>query len=118
MRTTSPRSEVVHALPGEHADTGVMSIRRGAYKLVGKALYNIENDAAETKNIADAHPEVYQSLRRRLIQLVAERRTPETHTNISATIERPLLVFGEDENAKPPEWLSPYLKALPQTKGN
>jgi arylsulfatase A-like enzyme len=112
----SPRSEVVHALPGEHADTGVPSIRRGSYKLVGKALFNVEKDPAETTDVADAHPEVCQALRQRLTDLVAERRAPETHKSITRTIEQPLLVFGKEENANPPNWLPPYLKALPPTK--
>ncbi len=116
MGKASPRSEVVHALPGENADTGVMSIRRGSYKLVGEALFNIEKDSAEMTDIADAHPEVYKALHQRLIHLVAKRRTPETHKNITRTIEQPLLVFGKDENANPPNWLPPYLKALPPTK--
>ena len=116
MGVESPRSEVVHGLPGEHVETGEMSIRKGAYKLVGKALFNIEKDPAETRDIADAHPETYQALHQRLIQLTAERRTPETHTPISRTTQQPLLVFGEEENDNPPDWLAPYLKALPPTK--
>jgi len=112
----SPRSEVVHALPGENTDTGFMSIRRGGYKLVGEASFSIEKDPAETTDIADAHPEVYKALPPRLIHLVAEQRTSETHKNITKTIEQPLLVFGKDENANPPNWLPLYLKALPPTK--
>lgn len=112
----SPRSEVVHALPGEHLDTGEMSIRQGAFKLVGKELFNIELDPAEAQDIAAAHPEIYQSLHERLLELVDQRREPEIHTNISQTIKEPLLVFGEEENANPPSWLAPYLKALPPTK--
>jgi len=112
----SPRSEVVHSLPGEHSDTGEMSIRQGAFKLVGKELFNIERDPAEAHDIAAAHPEIYQSLHKRLLELVDQRREPEIHTNISKTIKEPLLVFGEEENANPPSWLAPYLKALPPTK--
>lgn len=113
---SSPRSEVVHSLPGEHCDTGVMSIRKGAYKLVGKELFNVEKDPTEKKDIASTHPEVYKSLHQRLIDLTKERRTPETHTNITKTIDQPLLVFGKEENSNPPEWLAPYLKSLPPTK--
>jgi arylsulfatase A-like enzyme len=112
----SLRTEVVHALPGEHADTGVMAIRRGSFKLVGKELYNVEQDPAETTDIAAAHPEVYQALHQRLIDLTKERRTPEVHTNISRTIDQPLLVFGKEENENPPAWLEPYVKGLPPTK--
>jgi arylsulfatase A-like enzyme len=112
----SPRREVVHALPGEHIDTGPMSIRQGAYKLVEDALFNIEQDPAESNDLAATHPEIYQSLHQRLLQLAEERRTPETHTSITKTIAEPLLVFGQHENANPPAWLAPYVKSLPPTK--
>ena len=112
----SPRREVVHSLPGEHIDTGPISIRHGAYKLVDGSLFNIEQDPAETNDLATKHPDIYQSLHQRLLQLVNERRTPETHTNITKTISEPLLVFGKEENANPPAWLAPYLKSLPPTK--
>ena len=112
----SPRREVVHALPGEHADTGPMSIRQGAYKLVDGALFNIEQDPAEANDLAATHPEIYRSLHQRLLQLVKERRPPETHSKITDTISVPLLVFGKEENANPPAWLAPYVKSLPPTK--
>ena len=109
----SPRTEVVHSLPGEHSDTGEMSIRQGAFKLVGEALFNIERDPSESRDIAAEHPEVYQTLLQRIQELEAERRPPEIHTNISSTIKQPLLVFGEQENASPPAWLTSYLNAIP-----
>ena len=109
----SPRTEVVHSLPGEHSDSGEMSIRQGAFKLVGKALFSIERDPAETRDMAAEHPKIYQSLRQRLLGLEAERRAPEIHTNITKTIKQPLLVFGEQENADPPPWLAAYLKSIP-----
>jgi len=112
----SPRREVVHSLPGEHSDTGPMSIRQGAYKLVNRALFNIDQDPVEANDLADKHPEIYRSLHQRLLQLVEQRRKPETHTNISKTISQPLLVFGKQENADPPTWLAPYVKSLPPTK--
>ena len=109
----SPRTEVVHSLPGEHSDTGVMSIRRDRVKLVGKALFDVDQDPAETRDLAAKHPEIYQSLRKRIQELENERRPPEIHTKITETITTPLLVFGKEENAIPPSWLAPYLKALP-----
>jgi hypothetical protein len=63
--------------------------------------------------LAAKHPEIYQSLRKRIQALENERRQPEIHTKITATIETPLLVFGKEENANPPSWLAPYIKALP-----
>ena len=65
----SPRQEVVHSLPGEHIDTGPMSIRQGAYKLVDRALFNIAQDPAEANDVAAKCPEIYRSLHERLLQL-------------------------------------------------
>jgi arylsulfatase A-like enzyme len=109
----SPRTEVVHSLPGEHSDTGVMSLRQGRFKLVGEELFDIEQDPAETSDLAAKHPKIYQSLRKRIQELEKERRPPEIHTNITRTIDTPLLVFGKEENENPPSWLAPYLKELP-----
>ena len=109
----SPRTEVVHALPGEHTDTGAVAIRQGDYKLVGKELFDIARDPSETVDLAAKHPEIYKSLRKRIQELVKERRPPEIHTKITDTMETPLLVFGKEENANPPSWLAPYVKSLP-----
>ena len=108
----SPRTEIVHSLPGEDVETGEMSIRQGAWKLVGKELYDIEADPAETTNVAAKHPEICRRLQERLDRLVAERRPPEQHLKIP---DKPLLVFGEKENADPPVWLQPYLDSLPES---
>jgi len=113
----SPRTELVHSLPGnDFSDMGTKSIRQGPYKLVGEELYNIEKDPSETVDIAKEYPEVLETLHRRIDELIVERRTPEVHTKITETIREPLLVFGEDENANPPEWLAPYLKELSKGK--
>jgi len=112
----SPRTEVVLSLPGENGDTGEMAIRRGDFKLVGSELFNLREDPGETNNIADEHPEIYKALHERLLELTKERRPPETHTRITDIINKPLLVFGKEENEHPPAWLAPYLKALPPTK--
>ena len=109
----SPRTEVVHSLPGDHSDTGVMSIRQGRFKLVGSELFDIEQDPAETTDLSAKYPEIYQSLLNRIQELQQERRPPEIHTNITKTITAPLLVFGNEENANPPSWLARYIKALP-----
>lgn len=106
----SPRTEAVHSLPGDDVETGAMAIRQGAWKLIGKELYNIEADPAETNDLAGAHPEIYRQLHERILQLAAERRPPEPHLKIP---DQPLLVFGEKENANPPAWLRPYLESLP-----
>ena len=107
----SPRAEVVHNLPGGGTgEMGEMSICQGAWKLVGKELYDLSNDPGEKTDLAAKHPDVYKKLSARIQQLVTERRPPEKHLNIP---DKPLLVFGEKENAHAPAWLQPYLDSLP-----
>ncbi len=112
----SRRTEVVFSLQDDFGDTGIRAIRMGPHKLVGEELFDIEKDPYETTDIAKSSPEIYQLLQNRLSELVKERRKPEVHTNISSTIDHPLLVFGEEENANPPEWLAGYVRSLPPTK--
>ena len=107
------RTEVVHSLPGEDVETGEPSIRQGPWKLVGRELFQIEQDPAEKDDLAAQHPEIVRRLRARLEELVKERRTPEPHLKVPA---KPLLVFGENENANPPAWLKPYLDSLPESR--
>ena len=110
-RKPSPRMEVVHNLPnGGRGEMGEMSICRGSWKLVGKELYDLSNDPGEKSDLAAMHPEIYIKLNDRIQQLVAGRRPAEKHLNIP---NKPLLVFGENENAHPPTWLQPYLDSLP-----
>jgi arylsulfatase A-like enzyme len=108
----SPRTEVVHGLPGDDVDTGEPALRDGPWKLVGQELYNLDTDPAEKTDLAARHPEIHQRLHARIQQLVSERRPPEKHLKIPA---RPLLVFGEQENSNPPPWLQPYLDSLPDS---
>jgi len=110
-REPSPRTEVVHNLPnGGTGEMGEMSICQGSWKLVGKELYDLSSDPGEKTDLAAKHPDLYQILNARIQQLAAERRPPEKHLNIP---DKPLLVFGEHENAHPPAWLQPYLDSLP-----
>ena len=69
---SSPRTEVVHSLPGSNVETGEMAIRVGPWKLVGEELYNLDSDTAETTDLAAEHSEVH-------------RRFHERHSNSSVT---------------------------------
>lgn len=110
----SPRAEVVHNLPnGGTGEMGEMSICQGTWKLVGKELFDLSSDPGERIDLAAKHPEICKKLNARIQQLVGERRQPEKHLNIP---DKPLLVFGEKENANPPAWLQPYLDSLPAMK--
>ncbi len=112
----SQRTEVVYSLPGDFVDTGEVAIRRGSYKLVDDELYNIVDDPYEKQDLAPTSPEIVKVLRERINELVQQRRTPEEHKRVSDTIDKPLLVFGREENEDPPDWLAGYLKSLPPTK--
>lgn len=112
-RKPSPRTEVVHNLPGGGTgEMGKMSIWQSSWKLIDKELYDLSNDPAEKTDLAAKHPDIYKKLNARIQQLVAERRPPEKHLNIP---DKPLLVLGEKENAHPPAWLQPYLDSLPES---
>ena len=113
---SSQRNEIVFSLPGDFVDTGDKAIRMNDYKLVGNELFNIVEDPHEKLDLAMDKPEVFEALEQRLTALVSERRTPETHTQITKVTDRPLLVFGKEENSNPPAWLEPYLKNLPDPK--
>jgi len=112
-RKPSLRTEAIHNLPNAgKGEMGEASICQGPWKLVNKELYDIATDPGEKRDVAAQHPDICKKLNDRLQQLVAERRTPEKHLNIS---DKPLLVFGEKENANPPAWLKPYLDTLPES---
>ncbi len=48
------------------------AVRSGKWKLKGKELYDLEADISETKNVADAHPEVVTRLKDRLAAYKAD----------------------------------------------
>jgi arylsulfatase A-like enzyme len=101
----SPRTEVVHSVPGfERSVTGPPSIRSGDFKLIGEELYDLKADPYETTDLAAKHPDKVGELQSRLAALAAERREPETHGRIPGGAP---IVYGEQESAGPiPEWLA------------
>lgn len=54
---------------------GNLSIRQGAFKLVGDKLFNLSDDIAEKTNIADKYPEKVLELKKMLEKQVKDYRT-------------------------------------------
>jgi arylsulfatase A len=52
-------------------------IRSGKWKLHGNALYNLDEDLSETKNIAAQHPEIVQELKSKMDQFAKESDIPQ-----------------------------------------
>ncbi len=95
----SERTEVVFDVAGS---VRLPTLRRGKFKLMGDALYNIQDDPYETTDVAARHPEVVQALKASL-EAIGQERPPLG--------EKPLLmdpplpyVYGLEEQQNP-EWL-------------
>jgi arylsulfatase A len=71
-------------------------VRSGKWKLLGKSLYNLSEDIAESKNVANEHPEIYE----RLNQLL-EAHKEELNQN-----RRPAgnVAGSTASNSKPLDW--------------
>ena len=109
----SPRTEVVHNLPdGGRGTWARCPSARVPGSSSARSFTTSSNDPGEKTDLAAQAPGYLQKLNARIQQLVAERRPPEKHLNIP---DKPLLVFGEQENAHPPAWLQPYLDSLPES---
>jgi arylsulfatase A-like enzyme len=74
----SPRDEIVY-----NVDPLAGAVRQGDWKLVWKAalpqklaLFNLAEDASETKNLADQHPDEVKKLQDRITQLSEEMVPP------------------------------------------
>ena len=107
----SPRDEIIIEVTGS---VRLPSIRRGRYKLVGAALYDLVADPSETTDVAGKHPQLVAVLKQRL-QDVGHQRPPLG--------DRPLLmdpalpyVYGRDENRRAPEWVKQHVDAIRATQ--
>jgi arylsulfatase A-like enzyme len=96
----SPRTEIVFDVAGS---VRLPTIRRGDFKLMGDALYNIQLDPSERTNVASQHPKVVAELQARVTLIGTER--PQLG-------DKPLLmdpplpyVYGLNEQKDVPAWL-------------
>lgn len=96
----SPRQEIVYDVAGS---VRVPTIRRGAFKLMGDALYNIEEDPSEQTDISARHPGVVKQLKDR-VTAVGNERPPLGDKPL--LMDPPLpYVYGQEEQADVPAWL-------------
>ncbi|GAB6164477.1 hypothetical protein JCM19992_04770 [Thermostilla marina] len=103
----SPRQEIVFEVAGS---VRLPTIRSGSWKLMGDALYNIDDDPGETQDVAAAHPEVVRRLKARLEEMAAQRPPLGDKPLV---MDPPLpWVYGQKENADPPAWLIEHVKAV------
>jgi len=96
----SPRQEIVYDVAGS---VRVPTIRRGAFKLMGGALYNIEEDPSEQTDISAMHPGVVKQLKDR-VTAVGNERPPLGDKPL--LMDPPLpYVYGQEEQTDVPAWL-------------
>lgn len=96
----STREEIVYDVSGS---VRLPTIRRGDYKLMGDALYNIADDPAESTDIAKQHPKLVAELRSRVTE-IGEQRPPLGDKPL--LMDPPLpYVYGLEEQQDVPSWL-------------
>ncbi|MEP3479689.1 MAG: arylsulfatase [Fuerstiella sp.] len=107
----SRRHEIVFDVAGS---VRLPTIRQGDFKLMGDALYNIEEDPSERTDVASLHPQIVARLQGRLSQLGQER---------PALGDKPLLmdpplpyVYGLNEQEDVPAWLIETVDAIRATQ--
>lgn len=103
----SKRDEIIFEVAGS---VRLPTIRSGKYKLMGEALYDIESDPSESKDIAADFPAVVKRLSTRLAAVGAER---------PPLGDKPLLmdpplpyIYGSNENKEAPQWLKDHVDQI------
>ena len=97
----SQRNEIVFDVAGS---VRLPTIRRGDFKLMGDALYNIKKDPSEQTDVAAKHPKLVKELKARVTAVGGER---------PPLGDKPLLmdpplpyVYGLTEQKDVPKWLT------------
>ncbi|MFN3192670.1 MAG: arylsulfatase B [Aureliella sp.] len=96
----SPRKEIVFDVSGS---VRLPTIRSGEFKLMGDALYNLNEDPSEQIDVAATHPEIVNKLKAR-VTAIGNERPPLG--NKPLLMDPPLpYVYGEQEQSDVPAWL-------------
>ncbi len=103
----SPRDEIIIEVSGS---VRLPSIRKGDFKLVGDALFNLAADPRETTDVADKHPQLVAELKRRLDE-VGRQRPPLGELPMLMDPALPY-VYGQAENEQAPEWVKAHVEAI------
>lgn len=87
------------------------AVRNEKYRLVGNALYNIDNDPGEQKDLAQVHPEVASELRKAFDKWWAEVRPLMVNEDASLDTGKPFIEQFEKQRKEQgiPEWTPPAL---------
>ena len=97
---SSQRNEIVFDVAGS---VRLPTIRRGDFKLMGDALYNLKQDPAEQTDVAAKHPKLVKELKAR-VTAVGNERPPLGDKPL--LMDPPLpYVYGLTEQKDVPEWL-------------
>lgn len=103
----SARDEIVYDVSGS---VRLPTIRRGDFKLMGDALYNLREDPYETTDIAADHPELVAQLRER-VDAVGRQRPPLGDKPL--LMDPPLpYVYGLEEQSQVEPWLIEAVEAV------
>ena len=108
----TPREEIIHDLRCIRVGDWKYIDREAGYAhwVAGETqLYNIREDPYEEHNLAAENPETIEEMLERLEFHASQARPAELRSEIPGP--RPL-VFGEEENADPPEWLAAKLREI------
>ena len=101
----SPRTEILIEATGS---VRLPSLRWSHYKLVGSELFDLDDDPNETTDIANQQPEIAHRLRRRILELSAER-PPLAELNSLMNPASPY-VYGQAEHNLISPLLQNYVK--------
>ena len=107
----SPRKEIIFEVTGS---VRLPTIRSGDYKLMGDMLFNIKEDPYETTDIAANHPDLVKKLSARLTE-VGNQRPPLGDKPLLMNPSLPY-IYGEAENANPPQWLKEAVQKVRATQ--
>ncbi|MEC8555861.1 MAG: arylsulfatase [Planctomycetota bacterium] len=103
----SPRKEIVFDVAGS---VRLPTIRSGAFKLMGDALYNLEEDPSEQTDVAKQHPDVARELKAR-VTAIGNERPPLGDKPL--LMDPPLpYVYGKNEQQDIPAWLVKAVDAV------
>ncbi|MEM7561222.1 MAG: sulfatase-like hydrolase/transferase, partial [Planctomycetota bacterium] len=103
----SPRKEIVFDVSGS---VRLPTIRSGAFKLMGDALYNLEEDPSEQTDVAKQHPDVVRKLKAR-VTAIGNERPPLGDKPL--LMDPPLpYVYGKEEQQDVPAWLIKTVDAI------
>jgi len=107
----SPRDEIIFDVAG---CVRLPTMRKGDYKLVGEALYNLKDDPYETNDIAKQHPRIVAGLKQRLAEAAAQR-PPMPRMDRLMSPAQPW-VYGRRENMDVPDWVRRRVLAVRATQ--